>query len=212
MVSNSEFRTEQEYFWAGKFGDEYIARNKGNILIANNISLFTKILSRTHYIHSLIEFGANIGLNLQAIRQLLPEAEISAVEINQKAVEKLQSHDDYQVYHQSIFDFVPERQYDLTLIKGVLIHISSDMLTKAYELLYQVSNHYICIAEYYNPTPVKITYRGHQDKLFKRDFAGEMLDKFHDLRLLDYGFVYHRDSQFPQDDLTWFLLEKTGYK
>jgi len=44
--------------------------------------------------------------------------------------------------------------------------------------------------------------------LFKRDFAGEMLDRFKDLELLDYGFVYHRDNNFPQDDLNWFLLRK----
>jgi hypothetical protein len=48
--------------------------------------------------------------------------------------------------------------------------------------------------------------------MFKRDFAGEMLDKFQDLRLLDYGFVYHRDTQFPQDDVNWFLLEKISRK
>ena len=74
------------------------------------------------------------------------------------------------------------------------------------------SNRYICIAEYYNPTPVEINYRGHQGKLFKRDFAGEILDKFHDLQLLYYGFIYHRDHQFPQDDVNWFLLEKVNYK
>jgi hypothetical protein len=34
-----------------------------------------------------------------------------------------------------------------------------------------------------------------------------MLDRFPDLSLVEYGFVYHRDP-FPQDDLTWFLLEK----
>ena len=27
-------------------------------------------------------------------------------------------------------------------------------------------------------------------------------------KLLDYGFVYKRDSWCPQDDVTWFLLEK----
>jgi hypothetical protein len=43
---------------------------------------------------------------------------------------------------------------------------------------------------------------------FKRDFAGEIMDRFPDLRLVDYGFVYHRDPQFPQDDFTWFLMEK----
>jgi len=55
---------------------------------------------------------------------------------------------------------------------------------------------------------VSIPYRGHSDKLFKRDFAGEILDQFSDLRLVDYGFVWHRDNLFPQDDISWFLLEK----
>ena len=53
-----------------------------------------------------------------------------------------------------------------------------------------------------------MTYRGHSQRLFKRDFAGEMLDRFPDLTLVDYGFAYHRDANFPQDDTTWFLLEK----
>ena len=62
--------------------------------------------------------------------------------------------------------------------------------------------------EYYNPTPVEVTYRGNTGKLFKRDFAGELLDKYSDLELVDYGFIYHRDNCFPQDDITWFLMEK----
>ncbi len=60
------------------------------------------------------------------------------------------------------------------------------------------------VAEYYNPTPVAISYRGHNDRLFKRDFAGELLDLYPQLQLVDYGFVYRRDPSFPQDDLTWF--------
>ena len=52
-----------------------------------------------------------------------------------------------------------------------------------------------------------VNYRGHDNRLFKRDFAGELIDKF-GLKLRDYGFLYHRDNYFPQDDLTWFLLEK----
>jgi spore coat polysaccharide biosynthesis protein SpsF len=64
------------------------------------------------------------------------------------------------------------------------------------------------ICEYYNPSPVAIPYRGHSDRLFKRDFAGEMLEMFADLKLVDYGFAYHRDPAFPQDDITWFLMEK----
>ena len=59
-------------------------------------------------------------------------------------------------------------------------------------------------------SPVAIAYRGDDDRLYKRDFAGEMLDKYNDLRLIDYGFSYRRDAAFPQDDITWFLLEKTN--
>ena len=66
---------------------------------------------------------------------------------------------------------------------------------------------YIVIVEYYNPSPVDIIYRGHKDKLFKRDFAGELIEEY-GLNLVDYGFFYKRDKLTPQDDLTWFLLEK----
>jgi spore coat polysaccharide biosynthesis protein SpsF len=85
------YKTEQEKFWAEKFGDEYIERNQGDLLLPRNIALFSKILSRTQKINSLIEFGANIGLNLRAIRQLLPHIELSAVEINANAVAELKS-------------------------------------------------------------------------------------------------------------------------
>jgi len=41
-----------------------------------------------------------------------------------------------------------------------------------------------------------INYRGESGNLFKRDFASEMLDKFDDLELVDYGFQYHGDNNF----------------
>lgn len=28
------------------------------------------------------------------------------------------------------------------------------------------------------------------------------------LKLVNYGFVYHRDNYFPLDDMNWFLMEK----
>ncbi len=90
----------------------------------------------------------------------------------------------------------------------MLIHINPDELENVYDKLYQSSNRYICMAEYYNPTPVMVPYRGNENKLFKRDFAGEFMERFQDVKLLDYGFKYHGDSQFPQDDATWFLMEK----
>ena len=108
----------------------------------------------------------------------------------------------------TILDELPtDRRYDLSFTKGVLIHIQPDELHRVYRNLYELSNRYIMVCEYYNPTPVTVNYRGNSDRLFKRDFAGELMDRY-PLRLIDYGFSYHRDNYFPQDDSTWFLLEK----
>ena len=206
---NNQFKTEQENFWAGKFGDQYAHRNQGGALIAANLSLFARILQRTHSVKTTIEFGANIGLNLAALRTLLSTMELSAIEINNTAITILKEQGEIKIYPQSILEFEPDYRRNLVLIKGVLTHINPNSLAQVYDLLYETSNHYICLAEYYNPSPVEVPYRGYTERLFKRDFAGEMMDRFPDLKLIDYGFSYHRDNNFPQDDITWFLLEKT---
>ena len=36
------------------------------------------------------------------------------------------------------------------------------------------------------------------------------MDIYPDLQILDYGFVYHRDEFYPQDDINWFLLKKNN--
>lgn len=207
-------KTEQEAFWEGEFGNEYVARNQGRELVAGNLRLFADALRSAGRIESLIEFGSNTGNNLLALRQLLPKARLAAIEINATAVaalEKLRAGGVIdEAFHASIIDFAPDKKYDLALIKGVLIHIAPSELPRVYQHLYQTAGRYICLAEYYSPTPVEVVYRGHQSRLFKRDFAGEMLDAYPDLRLVDYGFCYHRDNNLPLDDINWFLLEKTA--
>jgi spore coat polysaccharide biosynthesis protein SpsF len=203
------FKTEQEAFWAGDFGKEYIHRNQGEALLASNIDLFSKALRATRGIRSCIEFGANIGMNLKAIKMLRPGIDLHAIEINSDAARELgevipPSH----VRNCSILDFEPKDEVDLTLIKGVLIHINPEELVNVYDKLVASCGRYLLVAEYYNPTPVSIPYRGHNERLFKRDFAGEIMERHPQLQLLDYGFVYHRDPNFPQDDVTWFLMEK----
>lgn len=202
------YKTQQEAFWAGEFGDQYTDRNSGEALITSNIALFSQIFSRLQPVQSFMEFGANRGLNLLSIKQLLPNIELSALEINKHALSLLKQIEGLKVYEESFTNFSADYQRDMVLSKGVLIHINPDMLQQAYQVLYQTSKRYICLVEYYNPTPVEVVYRGNQGKLFKRDFAGEMLDMYKDLQLLDYGFVYHRDNHFPQDDGNWFVLEK----
>ena len=205
------FKTEQEEFWAGKFGDNYIGRNSGKELLASNLNFFSGILKKVTNISSCLEFGANIGMNLKALNLLFPNMKLHAIEINTEATKKLKENlPDTEIYEKSIIDFISPKRADLVLIKGVLIHINPSYLKKVYENLYNSSAKYILLCEYYNRTPTTIDYRGFEDKLFKRDFCGELMDQYVDLQLVDYGFSYHRDKNFPQDDISWFLLEKVS--
>ena len=203
------FKTEQEAFWAGEFGDDYIARNQSEELLASNLNFFSQVFRSAARPKKIIEFGANVGMNLRALQTLFPEVKTSGIEINEKAAAELATViRGGKVFQTSILDYADEETHDVSLIKGVLIHINPEELNVIYDKLYGASNRYVVVAEYYNPSPVSIPYRGHSDRLFKRDFAGEMLSRFPDLVLVDYGFAYRNDPKFPQDDITWFLLEK----
>ena len=204
-----EFKTEQESFWAGEFGTEYIQRNQGDALLASNLNFFTKALRSARDLKTCIEFGANIGMNLKALKLLYPFQEQYGIEININAAKELEKSISMdRIYNSSILNFHPEKTWDLVLIKGVLIHINPESLQEVYGKLVAASGKYLLVAEYYNQTPVAIPYRGHSDRLYKRDFAGEIMDSFPQMELVDYGFAYQRDPDFPQDDLTYFLLKK----
>lgn len=203
------FATKQEEFWAGEFGAEYIGRNASPELLAANLSFFATALRRAGRVSSCFELGANIGMNLRALRLLYPHIRLRAAEINPEAAAILREEiGDANVFVGSILDCDVVPPADLALVKGVLIHIAPEVLPDVYAKLYHASARFILVGEYYNPVPVAIPYRGHDDRLFKRDFAGELLAAYPDLRLVDYGFAYRRDPAFPQDDITWFLLEK----
>ena len=201
--------TDQARFWAGAFGDDYIQRNNSAQLLASNLKLFTEIFSDSALdVSSFMEFGANIGMNARAIKLLFPKSYFSGVEVNNKAFEELSQVAD-EAYLETIEHFTVSKKFDVVFTKGVLIHINPENLGDVYEKMYTCSNKYLLVIEYYNPTPVTIEYRGNQDKLFKRDFAGEIMQRYPDVSLVKYGFAYHASS-FPQDDLTWFLLEKSS--
>ncbi len=201
------FKTEQEKFWAGDFGCEYIERNQGESLVDLNIALFRRIISATQSVESFVELGCNIGLNLQALSEINKQFKLCGYEINKVAAQKARGLNVARIVDGTILDEISDIQYDVSFTKGVLIHINPDELNKVYDNLFRLSRKYILVCEYYDPNPVVVKYRGNEERLFKRDFAGELIDKYN-LRLVDYGFIYHRDAGFPRDDWTWFLLEK----
>ena len=190
--------------WAGEFGDDYTARQAD--MVSNNEAFFCRALHSVAELDSVIEYGAGAGMNLAALRNLSPAVRLTGIEVNRKAFERMKLYADEAILG-SMLDPAIVAQADIAFTKGVLIHIPPEHLETAYRKLYASATKYILIAEYYNPVPVEVPYRGRAGMLWKRDFAGEMMDMLH-LRLCDYGFFYHR-GPFPQDDVHWFLMERT---
>jgi spore coat polysaccharide biosynthesis protein SpsF len=206
-----EWKSEQEAFWAGEFGNEYILRTQ-HLSFRQTVQLtclWTDILRKLPSIpHSILELGSSAGRNLHILHALMPEVELAAVEINSHAAGKLREWGQCAVYEQSILTFNPDKKYDYVFTSGVFIHIDPRFLNTAYDVIYNASSRYLSIAEYYNPTPVEVTYRSHSERLFKRDFAGEILDRYPDVRVVSYGFAYRRDPWMTGDDTTWFMMRK----
>lgn len=194
-----------ENFWKGDFGDAYHKRNEG--CIESNAWMFSNIFRKNELAPgSVLEFGAGTGQNLKAIKRLVSTESI-AVEINEQALHQMQEGKCINAtINSSILDFKGVTA-ELVLTKGLLIHLMPADLPKAYEVLHTATRKHLLICEYYCPTPREIAYRGNNGKAWARDFAGEILDAYKDLTLVDYGFQYYRDK-YPQDSLTWFLLLK----
>ena len=214
---------KQEEHWTGPQGTAYHERSPGNE--SANYHFFAQALAEavmplqrqtitTSGVRTILELGAGTGANVRALEKLYPFAEITALELNEQAAKTLKERSPNVLVHAgaNVVTWEPvERYWDVVITKGLLIHIRPWDLSAVYERIHRAAGRYILLAEYYNPTPVDIRYRGEPDLLWKRDFAGEMLDRFTDLRLKDYGFAYHRDDEAPQDDITWFLLERGAW-
>ena len=195
-------------FWAGQAGTEYHRRQ--DVTAQANFNYFLRATSHTGLPRRVLELGCGAGLNMAVLREIDPMVEVQGVDVNADALRQASEYG--RTYRLSATDpnlpaIVPSAE--LVITKGLLIHIAPDDLPAVYANLYTLSDRYILIGEYYSPTPQEIEYRGQKGRLWKRDFAGELLDAYADLKLMDYGFHYHREA-YPQDDISWFMLRKMG--
>ena len=199
-------KTEQEIFWETDFGNKYTNRNiKSDRIFAIGKNLINnKVL-----INEVLELGANIGLNLDAIKRIYPDAKTYGVEINKSAFNIGKKK--HKFYNKPILSFNTKKKYDLVFSVGVLIHQNPNDLNEFYNKLYSLSKKYIYLCEYFSHTPVMVKYRNNDNKLYKRDFAKELWIKFPKLKLIDYGFHWEEDPRLKDscsDNENWFLFSK----
>lgn len=205
--------TPQLKMWQGDFGEQYAERNEfADWKLDIGKRVFRRILKDLEF-GSVLEVGSNIGMNLWFMNELFKgRIKLGAVEPNRKAFERLTTQTYMQIseaYNCSVFDMpLPDASIDLVFTSGVLIHIGPDDLGRAVDEIFRVARRYILCIEYFSHSPVEVPYRGHQGLLFKRDFGAFYLDRFPNLKWLDYGFLWQRE--FPIfDNLNWWLFQKT---
>ena len=187
----------QEELWKGKLGDNYTDDNDRERYVQYKIDIFRGILDKKLNISSVLEYGANIGLNIPAVKQCCPKAKYYGVEINKKAYDKLKRV--CTAWNQSIFDKL-DLKADLVFTYGLLIHISPDDLNEAYKVLYEHSNKYILLVEHISKHPFTVVYRERENAFFKGDFINDF-QKLYNLKMIKSGKV--------RGDLIWALLSKS---
>ncbi len=208
-MSGGERQLEE---WRGPFGEDYTARNPvTEESLRQRTRALACILDRLPgaELGSILEVGANIGLNLRALARLTG-AELYAVEPNARA-RKMLVKDGVVPAERALEGTAGDLPFadggfDLVFTAGVLIHIPEAALEAAYREIHRVSRRYILTMEYFSPKAVTVPYHGRDEMLFKRDFGGLWLELFPGLEPVGDGFFWKRTTGL--DDVTWWLFRK----
>ncbi|MBI3529698.1 MAG: methyltransferase domain-containing protein [Betaproteobacteria bacterium] len=205
--------TKQLQLWKSAFGAEYASR-EGNRISTKNLRRLMRDWGRmlehavTPHPESVLEVGCNIGRNLVALQGFVEE--LHAVEPNSEAVRTARANPvlkGVNIEEGSGFDLAfPDSSVDLVFTSGVLIHVAPEDLEKVTSEIVRVARHYVLCIEYFSHQPVQVPYHGREGYLFKRDFGRVYLEKFPDLRVLDYGFLW--EPLDSSDNSNWWLFAK----
>jgi pseudaminic acid biosynthesis-associated methylase len=200
---------EQEQFWSRTYAADYIKKNS-SFDLKKGIEAWNKMSLKIPNIKNILECGCNIGKNLNCLNRVFPRAKKSIIEISKPAYDHvLKTYNIKNAYNGSIISSnFSLNSFDLVFTMGVLIHISPKNLIANMKKVYDYSNKYILIGEYFNRQPTTIMYQGLSNKLFKCDFGKIFINNFN-VKLIDYGFLWgHIYDKAGFDDITWWLFEK----
>ena len=139
----------QEQYW--KENDAYHARSPGDE--ESNFHFFRQALQHSdlRWNAKIMEFGCGTGANLRAIKRLYGSAELTGVELNEKAawaaVQDLNTDADIETGSilEERFATLKDPQ-DMTFTKGLLIHIAPADLPRAYQMLVDASDRYVPVS------------------------------------------------------------------
>lgn len=203
---------EQQNFWKKTYSSDYISKNSTfdyKLGLKAWARMLKFIIDNDNAPQSVLECGSNIGRNINFLNGILPNSKKSIIEISEEAYNEVNKR--YNIFKKcntSILDSYFDVTFDLVFTQGVLIHIHPDDLLKNMKKIFQLSNKYILIGEYFNRTPVMLDYQGQKNKLFKNNFGKVFQDNFN-VSICDYGFLWGEEYDSAGfDDITFWLFKK----
>jgi SAM-dependent methyltransferase len=161
------------------------------------VTLFEEILDGRRP-ESILEVGCNVGLNLLAIHELLPDAQLAGIEPNENAVRAAPRMADVRVGVANRLPF-PGGSFDLVFTRAVLMHLSPETYAETFKEMRRVARRWLLLIE--PPAEIRegILYAGRDDVAFADDWARICRQAVPDARLLGEGRA---------DYLTnWWLFE-----
>lgn len=191
-----------ERLWAGAFGDAYVARNIG--AERGRGPFWDALLDRLGP-RSALEVGCNVGGNLAWIARRVPT--VAGVDVNARALAELRRRLPGVRAVRAPARRLPfgDREFDLTLTMGVLIHQDPADLDAVMAEVVRCSARWVLCGEYHADRLTEVPYRGQAGALFKLDFGRRYLERFPGLREIGRGRLAEPGVW---DDLTWWLLER----
>jgi pseudaminic acid biosynthesis-associated methylase len=210
-------KTDQIAVWIDSFGREYTERNllsppeldaayDENYGVTRS-QLNQRFLAEVPHPARILEVGCNLGNQLALLREM-GYSQLYGIEIQHDALRRAQVRlPGVHLAEASAFEIpYPDRYFDLVFTAGVLIHIAPEHLRKAIAEIHRCSKSHIWGLEYYAAEATKVRYRGHDNLLWKMDYARLYLDEFEDLELTRAEHLLYRQNSNVD---CMFMLRKT---
>ena len=208
--------TPQIKVWQGEFGRAYTDRNTLNPeqvdqLWCRNYGVSRSGINREFLADvpknaRILEVGCNVGNQLLLLQEQ-GYRDLTAIEIQSYAIETARQRVVGALFRQASALDIPfeSGSFDLVFTSGVLIHIAPEDLKRAMFEIHRCARRYIWGAEYFSAEPASVQYRGHDQLLWKMDYAHLYLSTFPDL-----GLARERRLRYLENENidTIFLLEK----
>lgn len=211
--------TEQIKVWTGEFGRAYTERNRFADAEDFNQLYVTRYGHRRDDLNRdwlsflpkdarILEIGANIGNQLEALRRI-GFSKLYGLEIQRYCVgEAKRIHPEVDVYEGSGLDIpFKDGYFDLVFTNNVLIHISPKDLPTLMREVNRVCRGHVFGFEYYAPEFTEINYRGNTNLLWKGDYSRLYQDNCPELKPVREELFPCLDEPGNVDKL--FLLKKT---